>query len=153
LANHTTFRIGGEAKYFFVAKTQADFALALRVVKDSGTPFYILGGGSNLLASDDGFEGLVIKNQSSNLKTQNYDGKLKVVAEAGVSFGRIILETINKGYSGAEWGFGIPGSIGGAIFGNAGRLGQAIAQVVESVRVLDKNIGNERIRVGQSAFY
>jgi len=124
LKNHTTFRIGGAAKYFFVASRQADFKKAVAAAKEAKLPFWFLGGGSNTLVSDGGFEGLVIKTDNKETKTEKEGETLKVVCEAGASFNRIILDSVKAGYSGVEWGFGIPGAIGGAVFGNAGRLGE-----------------------------
>ncbi|TSC53606.1 MAG: UDP-N-acetylmuramate dehydrogenase [Parcubacteria group bacterium LiPW_39] len=149
LVNHTTFRIGGPAKYFFVAKTQKELIEVLRWAKENHLPYFILGGGSNLLVADEGFDGLVIKIQNSKFNPvfttgQNDNVECKISAEAGVSFAQIILETTKNGYSGAEWGFGIPGTVGGAIVGNAGRLGRDIAPVVDSVKILDANF-NEKI--------
>ena len=154
-ANHTTFRIGGPARYFLISKDENELLAALRAAKESATPFFILGGGSNLLVADEGFDGLVIKVQSSKFKVQNDsnpfvqrtnqdNSSCKIIVEAGTPFTRIILETTKNGYAGVQWGFGIPGTIGGAICGNAGRLGQAISEVVLEVKILDKNL-NEKI--------
>jgi len=107
------------------------------------------------LVADEGFDGLVIKVQSSKFKVQNDsnpfvqrtnqdNSKCKIIAQAGTPFARIILETTKNGYSGAQWGFGIPGTIGGAICGNAGRLGQSLSEVVSEVKILDENL-NEKI--------
>ncbi len=139
LANHTTFRIGGPARYFCVVKKKEELLTALRWGKANDLPIFVLGGGSNLLVSDAGFDGLVIKCQMSDFQTQLDGEKFKVICGAGVLFNKIILETAKNGYSGVEWGFGIPGTIGGAICGNAGRLGEDVSQVVESVEVLDDN--------------
>jgi UDP-N-acetylmuramate dehydrogenase len=135
LSNHTTFRIGGPAKFFCAVQNRKDLVGAIKWAKENKMPFFILGGGSNLLVSDEGYNGLVMKIQNSKFKIQNS----KVICEAGVPFSKIILETAKRGYSGVEWGFGIPGTIGGAICGNAGRLGEDISQIVESVEVLDEN--------------
>ena len=147
LANHTTFRIGGPAKYFYIAKNNNEIVRAVQAAKEESIPFYILGGGSNLLVSDEGFGGLIIKIQNSKFKIeqvprereQSDNAKLKITAEAGAPLIRIILESTKQGYSGLEWGFGIPGTIGGAIYGNAHRLGQAIEQIVEGVEILDSS--------------
>ncbi|MDD5589942.1 MAG: UDP-N-acetylmuramate dehydrogenase [Candidatus Portnoybacteria bacterium] len=137
LANRTTFRIGGPARYFFEAKSGEDIKDAIAWANEKHLPFFILGGGSNLLVSDKGFDGLVIKIKIPDLKIFPEGEKCRVIADAGVLLAKIILETTRAGYSGAEWGFGIPGTVGGAIFGNAHRLGQAMDQVVEKVKVLD----------------
>lgn len=152
MANHTTFRIGGPAKYFFTAKGKEDFLAAIRAAKEGGVPFYVLGGGSNLLVADEGFDGLVIKVKSEKLEVKNKNGKLKVNCEAGTLFGKIIIETTQSGYAGVEWGFGIPGTVGGAIYGNAGRLGQDISQVVESVKILNSNLDEKEVSAGECEF-
>ena len=152
LANHTTFRIGGPAKYFLVAREQKELVAAIRWAKENNLLFYILGGGSNLLVNDKGYEGLIIKVQSDSssvilrgeaAKDLKRD-KIKITVEAGVSFNKVIINTVKNNFSGVEWGFGIPGTIGGAIFGNAGRLGRDISPVVKSVKTLDENL-NEKI--------
>ncbi|PIS13314.1 MAG: UDP-N-acetylenolpyruvoylglucosamine reductase [Candidatus Tagabacteria bacterium CG09_land_8_20_14_0_10_41_14] len=161
LANHTTFRLGGPARYFVAVKNNEELVGAVKYAKANSWPFFILGGGSNLLVSDEGFNGLVIKMQSDGLsvvlrseatKDQKEGDKLKIDCDAGVPFGRVIMETLKSGYSGAEWGFGIPGTIGGAICGNAGRLGQAMAQVVESVTALDDNLEVKNLSKNECEF-
>ena len=152
LRNHTTFRIGGAAKYFFVASRQADFKKAVAAAKEAKLPFWFLGGGSNTLVSDGGFEGLVIKTDNKETKTEKEGETLKVVCEAGASFNRIILDSVKAGYSGVEWGFGIPGAIGGAVFGNAGRLGEDISKAVESVKVLDENLNEKTFSKNECNF-
>ncbi len=144
LKNHTTFRIGGPAKYFFVAQSQEDFIKAVRAAKEAETPFYLLGGGSNMLVADEGFEGLVIKYNFSAQHEKKKSEELELTVEAGTLFNKVILGAVKAGYSGIEWGFGIPGTIGGAVFGNAGRLGQDISGAVKAVKVLDKNL-NEQV--------
>lgn len=138
LSEHTTFRIGGAARYFVTAKNNEELLDAVKYAKSNSWPFFILGGGSNLLVSDEGYNGLIIKCQMTNFQCQKEEEKLKIKCDTGVPFGKIIMEASRQGYSGAEWGFGIPGTIGGAICGNAGRLGQATAQIVENVTVLDE---------------
>jgi len=152
LANHTTFRIGGPARYFVAVKNNDELAAAVKWAKDNSLPFFILGGGSNLLVSDEGYNGLMIKCQMINFQCQRENDNLKVECDAGVSFGKIIVETTKQGYSGAEWGLGIPGTIGGAICGNAGRLGQAIEQVVENVAVLDENLNTKTLLKSECDF-
>ncbi len=145
LAGHTTFRIGGPARYFREVKNKEELVEAIKWAKKKNLPFFIFGGGSNLLASDEGFSGLAIKVRSEKLEVKSRDDKIKLVeTEAGVPLIKVVLESIKDGYSGLEWGFGIPGTVGGAIFGNAGRLGQSISQVVESVKVFDLDSLKER---------
>ena len=138
LSNHTTFRLGGTARYFCEVKNKEELFVAIKWAKEKNWPVFVFGGGSNLLAADEGFDGLAIKVKSEKLEVKSCDDKFKIIeAEAGVPLAKIILESTRAGYSGLEWGFGIPGTVGGAILGNAGRLGQDVSRVVEKVKVLD----------------
>jgi len=143
LKNYTTFRIGGPAKYFFIAKTKEDLIKAILAVKKINLPFFILGGGSNLLVSDNGFEGLVIKNEARNFKIENR----KIIAESGAIFDRVIEAAVKAGLSGIEKGSGIPGTLGGAVYGNAGwpKRKWAIGDLVEKVEILWPNGKIEKV--------
>ncbi|MBZ1348441.1 MAG: UDP-N-acetylmuramate dehydrogenase [Candidatus Nealsonbacteria bacterium] len=138
LKKDTTFRIGGPAKYFFAAKTKKDLVKAILMAKKYKLPFFILGGGSNVLAADKGYEGLVIKTQNSKLKVQNHNLKLKTIyVESGVRLSHLLKISLEKSLMGLEWAAGIPGSVGGAIRGNAGSFGKSMKDVVETVEVFD----------------
>ena len=133
LAPHTTFKIGGPAKYFFIAKSTQDVVDALKVVKSCKIPFFVLAGGSNVLIADKGFDGLVIKIQNTKYQILN----TKVHAEAGVSMETLVRETGKKGLTGLEWAGGLPGSTGGAVRGNAGAFGGEIKDTIAQVFVLN----------------
>ena len=137
LKEHTTFRIGGPAKYFFAAKTKKDLIKAISVAKKLKLPFFVLGGGSNLLVSDKGFKGLVIKNETRNFEIK----KEKIIAESGIILNTLIKAAIKSGLSGLEKGSGIPGTLGGAVFGNAGwpKGDWAIGDSVEKAELLMPN--------------
>jgi len=142
LKNYTTFRIGGRAKYFFTAKTKEDLIRAVAMAKKLKLPFFILGGGSNLLVSDKGYKGLIIKFQNPNSKIQIPKSKFqnpKIYVEAGAMLRELLNATAKAGLSGLEWAAGIPGTVGGAVYGNCGAFGKSIADIVESVEVLDVN--------------
>lgn len=141
LASYTTFKIGGPARYFFIAKTRGDIIKALEAAQKCSLPFFILGGGSNILVSDEGFNGLVVKIQNINYKIS--DGR--IIADAGVSIPVIAHKAIEAGFSGLEWAAGIPGTIGGAIRGNAGAFGGSMSDIVKTVEVLE--IQNKNLRV------
>jgi UDP-N-acetylmuramate dehydrogenase len=158
LKNYTTFKIGGPAKYFFIAKTKEDLILAIKWAKENKIPFFnsrakrgnqssqrakrggvfILGGGSNLLVSDRGFNGLVIKIQSSKFQVQSSKEDIKFICDAGVPLSKLVSESIKYGVTGLEWAVGIPGTVGGAIYGNAGWPSNKknISSIVESVEIL-----------------
>jgi UDP-N-acetylmuramate dehydrogenase len=131
LADYTTFKIGGPAKYFFVAENKDDLVNVVKAAREANAPFFILGGGSNLLVSDKGFDGLVIKIQNTKYQILN----TKIIAGAGVLLGRVVAESVNRGLTGLEWAAGIPGTIGGAVVGNAGAYGHSISESVEKVVV------------------
>ena len=133
LAPYTTFKIGGKAKYFYRAKTKENLIKALRVAKKLKVPFFVLGGGSNLLISDKGFNGLIIK---QDIKRYKVLGK-KIYSEAGVLFPTLGKETGKRGLSGLEWAGGLPGTIGGAVSGNAGAFGGETKDTIIWVEALD----------------
>jgi UDP-N-acetylmuramate dehydrogenase len=141
LKEYTTFKIGGPARYFFVAKSKKDLKNAILWAKKKKLLFFILGGGSNVLFSDKGFNGLVIKIQNTRYEIRN----TKIVAEAGVPLQKLVLETAKKGLSGLENLAGIPGTLGGAIWGNAGAFGREIRDLVEEVKVLE--VKGSRLKV------
>ena len=133
LANYTTFNIGGPARYFLVAKNEEEIKKAVKAAKELNLKYFILGGGSNILISDKGFDGLVIKLQVTNYKLQ---GKT-IYAEAGVNLGKLVRFSIENNLSGLEWAAGIPGTLGGAIRGNAGAFNYSISDFVKTVEVLN----------------
>jgi len=135
LSRFTTFRIGGKARYFFDAKTKEDIIKALKAAKELGLPFFILGAGSNVLVSDKGFDGLVIKIRNSKLEIKNFDDEFNFICDAGVSLAKIVSETLKLSATGFEWAAGIPGALGGAIYGNAGAFGKSMRDSIETVEV------------------
>jgi UDP-N-acetylmuramate dehydrogenase len=141
LRDYTTFKIGGPARYFFVAKNKEDLKNAILWAKKKKLSFFILGGGSNVLFSDNGFKGFVIKLQNTQYEIRN----TKIVAEAGVPLQKLVLETAKRGLYGLENLAGIPGTLGGAIWGNAGAFGREIGDLVEEIKVLD--VGGSKLKV------
>jgi UDP-N-acetylmuramate dehydrogenase len=133
LKNYTTFKIGGLAKYFLVAKSKEKIIKTISTAKKLNLPFFILGGGSDTLVSDRGFKGLVIKVESRMLKVEGSS----IYAETGVSLSESVSTALENNLSGLEWAAGIPGTIGGAIYGNAGAFGKSIGDSVRKVEVYD----------------
>jgi len=131
LAPYTTFRIGGPAKFFVEVKNEDELIEALGYAKENSLQFFILGGGSNVLISDDGFDGLVIKIKNTKCQIQG----MKIKAGSGISIVKLIKESTNNNLAGLEWAGGLPGSLGGAIRGNAGTFGLSMKDIVESVNV------------------
>ncbi len=132
LSKHTTFKIGGPAKYFVKVVTIEELQLVLQIVNEQSLNHLILGGGSNLLVGDGGFEGVVIQ---LGFETIKIDGD-HVYAEAGAKTAVVAQKAIEKCLTNFEWGASIPGTIGGAVRGNAGCIGGEMKDVVESVEAL-----------------
>lgn len=153
LKRYTTFRIGGKAQYFFIAKNKSDIKMAVFVAKKANVPFFILAGGSNVLISDKGFKGLVIKIRNEKLKMEEHNSKLKIFAEAGILLKELVKNSQKLGFSGLEWASGIPGTLGGAIRGNAGAFGGEIKDVVSEVEFLDKRGNIKKISNKQCRFF
>ncbi|MBN1325849.1 UDP-N-acetylmuramate dehydrogenase [Candidatus Falkowbacteria bacterium] len=138
LSKYTTFKIGGDAKYFFIAKSSDELIKAINEAKKKKLNYIILGGGSNILVSDSGFDGLVIINKNDGIKFQ----KEKVIAGSGTILMNLVHKSIEKGLTGLEWAVGIPGTLGGAVRGNAGAYRGQTSDNVSKVEVLrnDKKI-------------
>jgi UDP-N-acetylmuramate dehydrogenase len=147
LAEQTTFKIGGQAKYFFPARTEKNLIKAVTAAKKLKLPFFILGGGSNLLVSDKGYKGLVIKIMNTKYKMLNDE----VMAEAGAGLGQLINFSVNIGLSGLEWAVGIPGTIGGAVRGNAGAFDKSMKDIIGTVRVLEMKDNEPKIKILKNA--
>lgn len=149
LASYTTFGIGGLAKYFAEAETLEDLREFCDWAKAKSVGIFVLGGGSNVLISDKGFSGLVIKITNSKFRIENS----KLYAASGTPLAKLVLESANVGLSGLEWAIGIPGTVGGAICGNSGAFGKETGALVESVGVLDyKNFSLSSFNKNQCDF-
>ncbi|EKD79499.1 MAG: hypothetical protein ACD_41C00054G0006 [uncultured bacterium] len=132
LAPFTTFKIGGPAKYFFRAKTIDELIQALN--KNAGQPLCILGGGSNVLVNDKGFDGLVIKVEIGGIAIKEN----AVTAGAGLPLSAVIRAAVGKGLAGLEFATGVPASVGGAIWANLGCRGSDISKVLTECTVTDR---------------
>lgn len=116
MAKHTNFRIGGPAKWFVEVRTIEEIKHAIKIAQDEGVKYFIFGGGSNMLVNDEGFDGIVIKIGMRSYEIQG----TTVRAEAGVLSSALARATANRGLGGFEWAISLPGTIGGAVRGNAG---------------------------------
>ncbi|MBI2019609.1 UDP-N-acetylmuramate dehydrogenase [Candidatus Daviesbacteria bacterium] len=148
LKNLTTLQIGGPAKKFVIISSEKELIEAIKFAKQQNLPFLIIGGGSNLLVSDEGFEGLIIKNEITGISTFQESpstslGTRKPTWKVSVKSGTVLQDLVNfadeKGLSGLQDLAGIPGTLGGAVFGNAGAYGQTISDHLVSVKTLNIN--------------
>jgi len=136
LAGYTSFKIGGRAKYFFEPKGLKSLQQALVSAGQAGVRVFILGAGSNLLVSQAGVDGLVIKLNSADFAKCRCQGSC-IRAGAGIKLNKLILFSREKKLSGLEFLAGIPGTLGGALIGNAGAWGKSIGALVKEAGVLD----------------
>jgi UDP-N-acetylmuramate dehydrogenase len=128
----TSFKIGGPAKYFIEAHSTTEIIRAVKVARDTGEEFFILGGGSNILFDDDGFDGLVIRDLTDKFTV---NGTI-VSALSGAVVDKMVDVVVEKGLGGMEYAAGIKGTIGGAVYGNAGAFGHAINEILRSAVIL-----------------
>lgn len=131
LKTYSTYKIGGRAKYFFVAHSKSEVIEAVEFAKKNKIKYFILGGGSNVLFPDEGFNGLVIKIDIGLLEAK---GNI-IFAGAGIPLSSLVSLSAKKNLSGLEWAAGIYGALGGAIYGNAGAFGEAIGGLIRNVEV------------------
>lgn len=129
LKNHCTFRVGGPADYFYELFNIEELPQLITLADENQIPYVIIGKGSNVIFLDDGFRGLVIKNLSNRLNIQDDE----VTADSGVLLSEIIRKSILADLTGLEPLYGLPGTIGGAIFGNAGVPGTEVSDFLKTV--------------------
>jgi UDP-N-acetylmuramate dehydrogenase len=138
LAPYTTFRIGGPALWFAQAKTEDDIACGLSFAAEHHLPLFILGGGSNLLVSDQGFPGLVLHVRLLGINTTQDGPRLRLSAGAGEDWDSFVACAVAAHAAGIECLSGIPGTVGGTPVQNVGAYGQEVAQTIDSVRAFDR---------------
>lgn len=147
ISKHTNFRIGGPARWLAEVRTEEELVRAIQLAKENQVPFFVMGGGSNLLASDEGFSGLVLKMamrnirilpepvEGNSLRPSTSSGRKRVCAEAGALSSALARATAEAGLAGLEWAISLPGTVGGAIRGNAGCHGGEMSDHLVSIRL------------------
>jgi UDP-N-acetylmuramate dehydrogenase len=143
LRDHSNFKIGGPADFFFEAKSGGELRSAVQAVRDGGVPFYIIGGGFNILFDDAGFRGLILKNSAKGLALA--DPGLRVKAASGTLISELVDYALAEGFEGLEFMAGIPGTVGGAVSGNAGAFGQCLGDFLEEALLLTRLGGEARV--------
>ena len=134
LASHTSFNIGGPADIFVIVENEDELSKVIAFAKEENTDFFLLGNGSNVLASDKGFRGIIIKLGGEFLEAI-VEGDI-IKAGAGVTLTKLANAAMNASLTGLEFASGIPGTLGGALFMNAGAYGGEMKQIVTKVKVL-----------------
>jgi len=141
LAPLTTFQVGGPARYFVHAETEHDVKEAVAYSNQRQLPLFVLGGGSNLVISDTGWPGLVLKVAIDGIHSSSA-GKIKYFqAGAGADWDMLVAQTVSEGCAGVECLSGIPGTVGGTPVQNVGAYGQEVADTISYVRVLEVSSG------------
>ena len=138
LAPFTTFRIGGPARFFCEVTTEAELLEAVQFARQRDVPIFVLGGGSNLLVSDSGFDGLVLHIAIDAPIKPTFSGDfIDYTVTAGTDWNAFVFQVCEEGISGVECLAGIPGSVGGTPVQNVGAYGQEVADTIVNVRALD----------------
>ncbi|MDP2820686.1 MAG: UDP-N-acetylmuramate dehydrogenase [bacterium] len=137
LKGFTYFKIGGNARYFCAAKTIKDLSTALDFARKNNMEIFVLGNGSKILVSDNGFEGLVIKNEMKFIEMTEKGNNPQLEVASGVMLTELVDFCLKNSLSGIEKLFGIPATIGGMIYKNAGAHGYSIGSITEKIRILN----------------
>ena len=138
LAPYTTLRVGGPARFFIETRSAEQILQAYRFALEQRVGFFVLGGGSNLLVSDEGFAGVVVHITDSGIETTDDDhGKLRIVSGAGVEWDSLVRIAVERNAAGIECLAGIPGSVGGTPVQNVGAYGQEVSGTITRVHAVD----------------
>ena len=144
LAPLTTLKVGGPARYFAEPKTSSEIVEGVQLARRRGLAVFVLGGGSNLVVSDAGWPGLVLKVSISGIDEREQDGKVLFEVGAGEEWDKFVARAVARNCAGVECLSGIPGSVGGTPVQNVGAYGQEVAETIDSVLALDLTDGQIR---------
>lgn len=148
LKNHCTFRAGGPADFFYELFNIEEVSALITLAEENEIPYLVIGRGSNVLFRDGGFRGLVIKNLTNSLRVHEQ----WIMADSGVLLSAIVQKSVEAHLKGLEPLYGLPGSIGGAVYGNAGVPGTEIGQFVKTITVFSLEKGIHELEQGELEF-
>jgi UDP-N-acetylmuramate dehydrogenase len=146
MAKHTSFRVGGSSRLYAVLGDPERIIALVTAAEQASVPWFVYGGGSNLLVADEGYEGLVIQMANRGIKIEG----TRVYAESGLITGLLARKTVEAGLTGFEWAIGVPGTVGGAIYGDAGCYGGEMRDSVASVDAYSL-ASKQRVRLDRAA--
>lgn len=149
LSQYTTFELGGPAKYFASVHSEEELRDAIAFAHELELPIFVLGGGSNLVVADRGYDGLVVHMRSRGVETRKAGALTLLEVEAGEAWDSFVERTVAAGLAGLECLSGIPGSVGATPIQNVGAYGQEVAQTIVSVRTVNRASGEIRTRVAE----
>lgn len=139
LARYTAARVGGPARAMVAVEKVEDLAFASQELWAADVPFIVLGGGSNVLVSDAGISCVVLLNRAREIRFDEGNQPASIWAGSGANFGSVARRATSRGLSGLEWAAGIPGTVGGAVFGNAGAHGDDVAGCLLMADILHRD--------------
>ena len=152
MSKYTSFKIGGPAECFVKIKTVEQLKSILKYTNENDVKLTIIGNGSNILVSDDGIKGIVVKIEIDNLEIKIQDKKALITVGSGVKLGLLAQKCLKQEITGFEFASGIPGTIGGAIRMNAGAHGSEMKDIVKTVTYVDRNGEIHKIENNQAEF-
>jgi len=138
MANYTTARVGGHVPALISVHTLDDLSNTVQTLWDLSVPFIILGSGSNILVSDQGLDAVIVHNRAHNLKIETKVDPPFIYAESGAILGTVARQSALRGISGMEWAAPVPGTVGGAVYGNAGAHGSDMSDSLIMAKILHK---------------
>lgn len=150
MKNHTSFKVGGPVDIFIEPQDTKELIEAIKSLREKGISYYIIGNGTNLLISDKGLNGAIVK-MGEGFGNASINGDM-IIAESGVLLSTLSKMTAREGLTGLEFASGIPGSLGGAITMNAGAYGGEMKDIIEWVEVLDKDLNLKRLKNDEMKF-
>jgi UDP-N-acetylmuramate dehydrogenase len=139
LSAHTSYRIGGPADLFVTVESQDELRRIVALAREYQVPYFLLGAGTNILVSDKGIRGLVVENRARGSRFEARAEEVVLWAEAGALLKDLAEESVRRGLAGLEWAVGIPGTVGGAVVGNAGAYGGYVSDIMTQVAILRAN--------------
>jgi len=152
MANYTTAHVGGEADAMLIVHTAEELETTVRQLWDLDAPYYVIGAGSNLLVAESGIRAVIIVNRARTIKVDAHHEPPTVWAESGTNLGTISRQIALRGLSGLEWGATVPGTLGGAVFGNAGAHGGDMAGNLVLAEILHRQLGRVDWSVDQMEY-
>lgn len=144
MARYTSARIGGPVDFLIMADSADQLKATAQNLWKEEIPFRVLGSGTNILVADQGVRGVIVLNRACAVQFQETAGRLRLEVESGASLGKVARRAVKRGWSGLEWAASIPGTVGGAVVGNAGAHGCDIAGKLEMAEILQQEEGVEK---------
>ena len=153
LSRYTSVRVGGPAELFVTVRNVDELETAVNLAYAQRIAYFVLGGGSNILVADEGMKGLVVLNRANGIRFRHIGAKVICTVESGMNLSTLARQCVNNGLAGLEWAIGIPGTVGGAVVGNAGAHGGDIDDILRAATIWEPGRGarifsNDELKYG-----